>query len=158
MQAVYRSEVNRDVEPAAPGEFQPLRLGTLEVWPPVVLAPMAGVTNFPFRDLCRRFGAGLYVSEMITARALVERNEKTLRLAGFDPDERPRSLQLYGIDPHYAGEAVAYLVGEDLGKTRGLRPPPPPIRCSAGRPPPDRPRPPHRAASSLPDDSDVLHG
>ena len=54
---------------------------------------MAGVTNSSFRRLCRGFGAGLYVSEMITARALVERNKKTLKLAGFDPDEQPRSLQ-----------------------------------------------------------------
>ena len=114
MDAQYISEPNRDVAPARPGEFPPVQIGPLCVSPPVVLAPMAGITNAPFRTLCRRFGAGLYVSEMITARALVERNQKTLRLAGFDPDERPRSLQLYGTDPHYAGEAVAYLVGEDL--------------------------------------------
>jgi len=112
MDPQYRSAVNRDVAPARRGEFAPLRLGTLEVWPPVVLAPMAGVTNAPFRTLCNRFGAGLYVSEMITARALVEQNEKTLRLAGFSPEEKPRSLQLYGVDPHYVGEAVAWLVGE----------------------------------------------
>src|SRR5262245_46659246 len=73
---------------------------------------MAGVTNAPFRTLCRRFGAGLYVSEMITARALVEGNAKTLRLAEFAPDEKPRSLQLYGVDPLIVGEAVAWLVGE----------------------------------------------
>jgi nifR3 family TIM-barrel protein len=79
----------------------------------VVLAPMAGITNAPFRSLCRHFGAGLYVSEMITARALVEGNAKTLRLAGFAPEESPRSLQLYGVDPHYVGEAVAWLVGEN---------------------------------------------
>jgi len=106
----YRSALNRDVPPARRGEFAPLRLGGLEVWPPVVLAPMAGVTNAPFRTLCKRFGAGLYVSEMITARALVEGNEKTLRLAGFSPEEKPRSLQLYGVDPRYVGEAVAWLV------------------------------------------------
>ena len=74
---------------------------------------MAGITNYPFRALCRRFGAGLYVSEMITARALVERNAKTLKLAGFNPSESPRSLQLYGVDPEYVGKAVALLVGED---------------------------------------------
>src|SRR5262245_20019479 len=73
---------------------------------------MAGVTNAPFRTLCRRFGAGLYVSEMITARALVEGDPKTLRLASFAEDERPRSLQLYGVDPKFVGEAVARLVGE----------------------------------------------
>ena len=110
--ALYVSDLNRDVPPASPGEFAPLELGSLRVWPPVVLAPMAGVTNYPFRALCRRFGAGLYVSEMITARPLVEGNGKTLRLADFGPDETPRSLQLYGVDPHYVGKAVERLVGE----------------------------------------------
>jgi tRNA-dihydrouridine synthase len=76
-----------------------VHIGPIEVSPPVVLAPMAGVTNYPFRTLCRRFGAGLYISEMITARPLVEGREKTLKLADFGPDESPRSLQLYGIDP-----------------------------------------------------------
>ncbi|MBC7172670.1 MAG: tRNA-dihydrouridine synthase, partial [Polyangiaceae bacterium] len=61
---------------AREGEFAPLSIGTLRVDLPVVLAPMAGVTNWPFRTLCRRFGAGLYVSEMITARPLVEGVEK----------------------------------------------------------------------------------
>lgn len=78
--------------------------------PPVVLAPMAGVTNAPFRRLCREFGAGLYVSEMIGARGLVEKNEKTLALARFDEDEVPRSIQLYGTDPEALGDAVAFLV------------------------------------------------
>jgi nifR3 family TIM-barrel protein len=73
---------------------------------------MAGVTNAPFRRLCREFGAGLYVSEMIGARGLVERSEKTLELARFDADEVPRSIQLYGTDPQSLGEAVAFLVNE----------------------------------------------
>jgi nifR3 family TIM-barrel protein len=107
-----RSELNASVTAARPGEFKPLRYGPLPVDPPVVLAPMAGVTNAPFRRLCRRFGAGLYVSEMITARALVEGNAKTRKLAEFAPDEDPRSLQLYGVDPRFVGEAVAWLVGE----------------------------------------------
>ena len=58
MDAIYRSEINRDVAPAAPGEFQPIPIGKMQVWPPVVLAPMAGVTNYPFRTVCREFGAG----------------------------------------------------------------------------------------------------
>ena len=91
-----------------------LRIGNLHVDPPVVLAPMAGVTNAPFRRLCREFGAGLYVSEMIGARGLVERNQKTLSLARFDPDEVPRSIQLYGTDPGAIGEATAFLV-QDRG-------------------------------------------
>ncbi|HEU4321441.1 MAG TPA: tRNA dihydrouridine synthase DusB [Acidimicrobiia bacterium] len=87
-------------------------IGNLHVDPPVVLAPMAGVTNAPFRRLCREFGAGLYVSEMIGARGLVERNEKTMALARFDPDEIPRSIQLYGTDPASLGGAVRMLVAE----------------------------------------------
>ena len=89
-----------------------MRIGPIDVTPPVVLAPMAGVTNAPFRRLCREFGAGLYVSEMIGARGLVERHEKTLALARFDEDEVPRSIQLYGTDPGAIGEAAAFLVGE----------------------------------------------
>lgn len=90
----------------------PLHIGALRVDPPVVLAPMAGVTNSPFRRLCREFGAGLYVSEMIGARGLVERNEKSLSLARFDEDEVPRSIQLYGTDPGTLGEAVSFLVDQ----------------------------------------------
>ncbi len=74
---------------------------------------MAGVTNAPFRTLCRSFGAGLYVSEMITARAYLEGNDKTMRLASFAPDETPRSIQLYGVDPHHMAEATRRLVGDD---------------------------------------------
>ena len=112
MDVAYRSVENQGVAPAQPGEFRPLALGGREVWPPVVLAPMAGVTNPPFRTLCREFGAGLYVSEMITARPLVEGHAKTDKLAEFAPDESVRSLQLYGVDPYYVGEAVKRLVGE----------------------------------------------
>jgi len=112
MDPIYRSSQNRDVAAPAAGELAPLRLGPIAVWPPVVLAPMAGVTNPPFRTLCRRYGAGLYVSEMITARALVEGNRKTLLLASFGAEEATRSLQLYGVDPRYVGEAVRLLVGE----------------------------------------------
>ena len=89
-----------------------LEIGGLSVDPPVVLAPMAGVTNAPFRRLCREFGAGLYVSEMIGARGLVERNVKTLELARFAEDEVPRSIQLYGTDPGSLGQAVRILVEE----------------------------------------------
>jgi nifR3 family TIM-barrel protein len=112
MDPVYKGELNRDVTVAQPGEFAPVTIGALSVWPPVVLAPMAGVTNWPFRALCRRFGAGLYVSEMVTARPLVEGRAKTLMLAEFGREETPRSLQLYGVDPYYVGEAVKWLVDE----------------------------------------------
>ncbi len=112
MDPTYRSEQNREIAPAEPGEFKALPLGKLSIWPPVVLAPMAGVTNPPFRSICRGFGAGLYVSEMITARPLVEQRAKAEKLADFAPDESIRSLQLYGVDPYYVGEAAKRLVGE----------------------------------------------
>jgi len=80
---------------------------------PVVLAPMAGITNRAFRRLCRESGGGLFVSEMITSRALVERNEKSMKMASFEPDEFPRSVQLYGVDPETIAAAVRILVAED---------------------------------------------
>ncbi|WKK22054.1 tRNA dihydrouridine synthase DusB [Streptomyces olivoreticuli] len=94
----------------------PLQIGPHTVWPPVVLAPMAGITNAPFRTLCREFsgGKGLFVSEMITTRALVERDAKTMRLIHFDGTEKPRSIQLYGVDPETVGKAVRMIVDEDL--------------------------------------------
>ena len=99
---------------ARPGEFAPLALGPLSVWPPVVLAPMAGVTNYPFRSLCREFGAGLYVSEMITARGFLMGNRLTRKLASCEPDERPRSVQIYSQDPADVGAMVARLVDEGV--------------------------------------------
>ncbi|HEY0167721.1 MAG TPA: tRNA dihydrouridine synthase DusB [Jatrophihabitans sp.] len=93
----------------------PLRLGQrIVVDPPVVLAPLAGITNVAFRRLCREYGAGLYISEMITSRALVERNPKTLRMIRFAADETPRSIQLYGVDPEIVARAVRMIVAEDL--------------------------------------------
>ncbi|MEZ0107492.1 nifR3 family TIM-barrel protein [Catenulispora sp. EB89] len=93
---------------------QNLTLGSLPVAPPVVLAPMAGITNVAFRQLCREHGAGIYVCEMVMTRALVERNEKTLRMVSFASDEKPRSLQLYGVDPVTVRKAVEMIAAEDL--------------------------------------------
>ena len=83
----------------------------MELAAPVVLAPMAGVTNAPFRALCRRYGPGLlYVNEMVMANALVHGNAKTQRMMSFAPDESPRSLQIYGSDPTVLGDAVRKVV------------------------------------------------
>lgn len=90
----------------------PLKLGAREVWPPVVLAPMAGITNAAYRRLCREQGAGLYVCEMITSRGIVERDETSLRMLTFDPLEDVRSVQLYGTDPVYVAKAVEILCAE----------------------------------------------
>ena len=81
---------------------------------PVVLAPMAGITNAAFRRLCREQGAGLFVSEMVTARALIERREETFRLIKPGVGESPRSVQLYAVDPVVLGKAVDLLGSEDL--------------------------------------------
>ncbi len=89
-----------------------LRLGDLEVATPVVLAPMAGVTNAAFRQLCAEQGAGLYVCEMITSRGIVEGDKTSLSMLTFAPNETVRSVQLYGIDPHYVGRAVEILCAE----------------------------------------------
>jgi nifR3 family TIM-barrel protein len=92
-----------------------LRLGDFVPAAPVVLAPMAGVTNAPFRALCRRFGPGLvYVNEMVMATALVHGNAKTARMMTFGPDEHPRSLQVYGSDPAVMGQAVDAVCGRGL--------------------------------------------
>ena len=90
-----------------------LRIGPIALEAPVVLAPMAGITNTAFRRLCREYGAGLYVSEMITSRALVERNATTMRLITHHESEVPRSIQLYGVDPATVEAAVRVLVEED---------------------------------------------
>nr|WP_258727216.1 tRNA dihydrouridine synthase DusB [Cellulomonas sp. NS3] len=102
---------------AAPGAgtrvLPPLRIGPLTIDTPVVLAPMAGVTNAAFRRLCRESGAGLYVAEMVTSRALVERGEESMRIISHEPDEKPRSVQVYGVDPATVGAAVRLIASED---------------------------------------------
>jgi nifR3 family TIM-barrel protein len=103
------------------GGFQPvgenrtmpaMTLGSLRVETPVVLAPMAGITNAAYRRLCAEQGAGLYVCEMITSRGLVEGDETTRQMLVFDEAEQVRSVQLYGTDPVYVGKAVEILCSE----------------------------------------------
>jgi nifR3 family TIM-barrel protein len=98
-----------------------LRIGPIALASPVVLAPMAGVTNVAFRTLCReleqeRVGTvtGLYVCEMVTARALVERHPVTMHMTTFSADESPRSLQLYTVDPATTYAAVKMVSDEGL--------------------------------------------
>ena len=89
-----------------------LTLGSVQVATPVVLAPMAGITNAAYRRLCAEQGAGLYVCEMITSRGLVERDPTTLSMLVFDELEDVRSVQLYGTDPVYVGKAAEILCAE----------------------------------------------
>lgn len=90
-----------------------LKYGKHEIAVPVVLAPMAGITNTAYRRLCREYGGGLFVSEMVTSRALVERTEESMRLIGHHESEDIRSVQLYGVDPKIIAEAVTMLVAEN---------------------------------------------
>jgi nifR3 family TIM-barrel protein len=99
---------------------RPLSIGRLTVDTPVVLAPMAGITNMAFRLLCREFGArysaddgGFFVSEMVTSRALVEGHEESWRLVSMGERERPRSVQLYGVDPTTVRRAVEMILERD---------------------------------------------
>ncbi len=106
------SSIASQVPPAEPNEFKPVILGFIRLWPPIALAPMAGVTNYPFRSLCREYGAPLCIGEMITARPLAEQVKRTLSLASFGSNETPKSIQLYGTDPYWISEAVKFLVAE----------------------------------------------
>lgn len=95
--------------------IKPVDLGKIHIATPVVLSPMAGITNWPFRVICREYGPdGLYVAEMITARALVARNPKALRLCRFAPSEKVRSLQLYGVNPSIVELAARIVVDENM--------------------------------------------
>jgi nifR3 family TIM-barrel protein len=124
-----RPEHVRSTRPE-PVEGPGLTIGNLSVATPVVLAPMAGITNAAFRQLCREQGAasravelrsserseqsssGLYVSEMITSRGIVERDAKTLSMLRFDPGEQIRSVQLYGVDPLIMAQAAEILCAD----------------------------------------------
>lgn len=106
-QTLLKAKIASSLAPKSSGalperdfSIKPLRLGPLEIGVPMLLSPMAGVTNWPFRVLCQRFGGGgMYVAEMITSRALIAGNEKAFQLLSFSPEEKIHSLQLYGVNP-----------------------------------------------------------
>ena len=101
--------------PGTPVHIAPVQLGNITVPTPVVLSPMAGVTNWPFRVICEEYGPdGLYVAEMITARALVAHNPKALRLCHFAKSEKNRSLQLYGVNPSITEQAAKIVVDGNM--------------------------------------------
>jgi nifR3 family TIM-barrel protein len=106
------------LSPPGIGTAPVLRIGEIQLDTPVVLAPMAGITNAAYRQLCREQfesgggTAGLFVCEMITSRGIVERDRKTLSMLRFDPGERVRSVQLYGVDPLIMAAAAEILCAE----------------------------------------------
>lgn len=110
-----------------------VQLGPVKVWTPVLLAPMAGVTDLPFRRLCRQMGesvlpeqvlrrgedtlnapSGLYLMEMVTARALVAQNQQTWKMLQPDPQERVKSVQLYGVNPSVMAQSAKMMVQAGL--------------------------------------------
>ncbi len=139
--------------PRRPEGSTTLTLGALRVWPPVVLAPMAGVTNVAFRTLCRRAGGGLYVSEMVGARGLVEGNTTSQLKAAFGPDEHPRSIQLYALEPEESRAAVHQLT---RGAAAAGRDPVDHIDLNFGCPAPKVTR--HGGGAALPWRTDLYAG
>jgi len=83
-------------------------LGGHRIDPPLALAPMAGITDLPFRKICKRFGVGLMVTEMIASRAIEQKRERTQRMAIVDAGEHPVSIQIAGSDPKYMVEAAQW--------------------------------------------------
>lgn len=109
-----RCELNTDTGDFSAPLPPPLALGdSIIIDPPVILAPMAGVTSFPFRDMCRREGAGLCVSEMLLAKDVVA-NGTAAGKARFGPGESPRSAQLYGTSASVMGAAAERLVADGV--------------------------------------------
>ena len=103
----------RELAPRAPPNLKPIELGAVTIQQPVVLAPMSGVTDMPFRSLVQRQGAGLVVSEMIASEAMVRSARKTLTMVRRGADEHPMSVQLAGCQPEVMGEAAR--LNQDLG-------------------------------------------
>ena len=87
-------------------KLAPLQIGPVRIESPVVLAPMTGVTDRPFRTLVKRYGAGLTVTEMIASEAMVRETRQSLQKAAWDPSEEPVSMQLAGCEPRVMAEAA----------------------------------------------------
>jgi tRNA-dihydrouridine synthase B len=93
--------------------LSPIKIGPVKIDVPVILAPMTGVTDMPFRKVVRRFGCGLNVSEMIASQAMIRETRQSLQKAAWDPVEEPISMQLAGCSPHEMAEAAK--LNEDRG-------------------------------------------
>jgi len=91
----------------------PIQIGPVRIERPVILAPMTGVTDMPFRTVVRRFGSGLNVTEMVASQAAIRETRQSLQKAAWDPVEEPVSMQLVGCTPHEMGEAAK--LSEDRG-------------------------------------------
>lgn len=99
--------------PTTPPQLSPIEIGDIQIDCPVILAPMTGVTDMPFRTLVRRYGSGLNVTEMIASQAMIRETRQSLQKAAWDAVEEPVSMQLVGCDPVSMGEAAK--LNEDRG-------------------------------------------
>ena len=88
-----------------------MQIGTLKLDVPLLLAPMAGITDLPFRVICRELGCGMTVSEMVSAKGLLYKNVKTFDMLRIDPGERPTAIQLFGSVPAELAEAARIVAG-----------------------------------------------
>lgn len=93
--------------------LKPINIGSIEIENPVLLCPMAGVTDLPFRRLVKRFGAGLVTSEMIASQAMIRDHKRTHKMASAESDEYVMSVQLAGCDPQMMADAAK--MNEDMG-------------------------------------------
>ncbi|MFC4292063.1 tRNA dihydrouridine synthase DusB [Sphingorhabdus arenilitoris] len=93
--------------------LKPIQIGPITIESPVILAPMTGVTDLPFRKLVRRYGSGLNVTEMIASQAMIRETRQSIQKAAWDPAEEPVSMQLAGCDPQAMAEAAK--LNEDMG-------------------------------------------
>ena len=87
-------------------QIKPIHIGPIEIECPVILAPMTGVTDMPFRRIVRRFGSGLNVTEMIASQAMIRETRQSLQKCAWDAIEEPVSMQLAGCTPYEMGEAA----------------------------------------------------
>jgi len=94
-------------------KLAPIQIGPVRIETPVILAPMTGVTDMPFRRIVRRYGSGLNVTEMIASQAMIRETRQSLQKAAWDPAEEPISMQLAGCSPHEMAEAAK--LNEDRG-------------------------------------------
>ena len=87
-----------------------MNIGTIHINSPVLLAPMAGITDYPFRILCKEMGAGIVYSEFVSADGIIRENSKTLSLIHFEEAERPIGIQIFGSDADVMSQAARYVV------------------------------------------------
>src|SRR3954465_13738923 len=91
---------------ASMSQLKPIQVGPVRIDSPVLLAPMPGVTDLPFRRIVRRYGSGLNVTEMIASEAMIRETRQSLQKSEWDTIEEPVSMQLVGCDPHSMAEAA----------------------------------------------------